>query len=137
MGASLAVPALADRVRRERCNDLASRDGKLMTLFVSAKILGPYSDPEDARLVPARKTAEQLLQELKAGTACRCGGWAEIRSASGTSTGRHPPGWSSERGRWSGVSRRTGDGPRRQCDQKPFISHISHKRERMGARECL
>lgn len=66
-GASLAVPALADRVRRERCNDLASRDGKLMTLFVSAKILGPYSDPEDPRLVPARKTAEQLLQELQAG----------------------------------------------------------------------
>ncbi|MGY4973313.1 hypothetical protein ACWGCC_29550 [Streptomyces nigrescens] len=66
-GASLAVPALADRVRRERCNDLASRDGKLMTLFVAAKILGPYSDPEDPRLVPVRKTAEQLLQELQAG----------------------------------------------------------------------
>ncbi|SDQ99975.1 MULTISPECIES: hypothetical protein [unclassified Streptomyces] len=66
-GSSLAVPALADRVRRERCNDLASRDGKLMTLFVSAKILGPYSDPEDPRLVSARKTAEQLLQELQAG----------------------------------------------------------------------
>ncbi|QKV95983.1 hypothetical protein HUT19_33145 [Streptomyces sp. NA02950] len=65
-GASLAVPALADRVRSERRNDLASRDGKLMTLFVAAKILGPYADPEDPRLVPARKTAEQLLQELQA-----------------------------------------------------------------------
>ncbi|MFJ8676358.1 hypothetical protein [Streptomyces sp. NPDC093589] len=64
--ASLAVPPLADRVRRERCNDLASRDGKLMTLFVAAKILGPYSDPQDPRLVLARKTAEQLLQELQA-----------------------------------------------------------------------
>ncbi|MFE9911466.1 hypothetical protein [Streptomyces clavifer] len=63
-GASLAIPALADRVRRERRNDLASRDGKLMMLFVAAKILGPYADPEDARLVPARKTAEQLLREL-------------------------------------------------------------------------
>ncbi|MEU8482416.1 hypothetical protein [Streptomyces sp. NPDC048641] len=66
-GASLAVPALADRVRTERCNDLASRDGKLMTLFVAAKVLGPYSDPEDPRLVPARKTAEQVLQEFQAG----------------------------------------------------------------------
>ncbi|MFJ7057921.1 hypothetical protein ACIQVA_09225 [Streptomyces microflavus] len=64
-GASLAVPALADRVRRERRDDLASRDGKLMTLFVAAKILGPYSDPDDPRLVPARNTAEQLLQELQ------------------------------------------------------------------------
>ncbi|MGW0312605.1 hypothetical protein [Streptomyces flavidovirens] len=65
-GASLAVPALADRVRGERRNDLESRDGKLMTLFVAAKILGPYADPDDPRLVPARKTAEQLLQELQA-----------------------------------------------------------------------
>lgn len=64
-GASLAVPALADRVRRERSNDLASRDGKLMTLFVAAKILGPHSDPEDPRLVPARMTAEQVVQELQ------------------------------------------------------------------------
>ncbi|MGQ4453092.1 hypothetical protein [[Kitasatospora] papulosa] len=64
-GASLAVPALADRVRRERRDDLASQDGKLMTLFVAAKILGPYSDPDDPRLVPARNTAEQLLQELQ------------------------------------------------------------------------
>ncbi|GGJ04775.1 hypothetical protein GCM10010121_014060 [Streptomyces brasiliensis] len=65
-GASLAVPALADRVRSERREDLESRDGMLMTLFVAAKILGPYADPEDPRLVPARKTAEQLLQELQA-----------------------------------------------------------------------
>ncbi|MFE9725913.1 hypothetical protein ACFYQ5_20535 [Streptomyces sp. NPDC005794] len=64
-GASLAVPALADRVRRERRDDLASRDGKLMTLFVAAKILGPYSEPDDPRLVPARKMAEQHLQELQ------------------------------------------------------------------------
>ncbi|MYQ82548.1 hypothetical protein GTY51_02575 [Streptomyces sp. SID4936] len=65
-GASLAVPALADRVRSERREDLESRDGMLMTLFVAAKILGPYADPEDPRLVPARKMAEQLLQELQA-----------------------------------------------------------------------
>ncbi|MEV0916629.1 hypothetical protein AB0I93_20535 [Streptomyces sp. NPDC049967] len=65
-GASLAVSALADRVRSERRNDLASRDGKLMTLFVAAKILGPYADPDDPRLVPAKKMAEQYLQELQA-----------------------------------------------------------------------
>lgn len=65
-GASLAVSALADRVRSERRDDLTSRDGKLMTLFVAAKILGPYADPDDPRLIPARKTAEQLVQELQA-----------------------------------------------------------------------
>lgn len=65
-GASLAVSALADRVRSERRDDLTSRDGKLMMLFVAAKILGPYADPDDPRLVPARKAAEQLVQELQA-----------------------------------------------------------------------
>ncbi|MEV0641641.1 hypothetical protein AB0I77_43320 [Streptomyces sp. NPDC050619] len=64
-GASLAAPALADRVRSERRDDLESRDGKLMTLFVAAKILGPYANPEDPRLVPARKTVELLLQDLQ------------------------------------------------------------------------
>ncbi|MER8041978.1 hypothetical protein [Streptomyces sp. NPDC094032] len=63
-GASLAVPALADRVRGERRDDLESRDGMLMTLFVAAKMLGPYADPEDPRLVPARETAERLLAVL-------------------------------------------------------------------------
>ncbi|MFG3041770.1 hypothetical protein ACGFYZ_33190 [Streptomyces sp. NPDC048330] len=65
-GASLAVPALADRVRSERRDDLDTRDGKLMTLFVAAKILGPCADPEDPRLAPARNTAERLLRELQA-----------------------------------------------------------------------
>lgn len=37
-----------------------------MTLFVAAKILGPYADPDDPRLVPAKKMAEQYLQELQA-----------------------------------------------------------------------
>lgn len=66
-GASLAVPALADRVRRERRDDLESRDGKLMTLFVAAKILGPYADPGDPRLGAARETAERVVKELQAG----------------------------------------------------------------------
>ncbi|MEU7024457.1 hypothetical protein ABZ990_27960 [Streptomyces sp. NPDC046203] len=66
-GASLAVPDLADRVQSERRDDLASRDGKLMTLFVAAKILGPYADPEDPRLGAARETAERVAKELQAG----------------------------------------------------------------------
>ncbi|MFF5649838.1 hypothetical protein ACFY8N_15575 [Streptomyces collinus] len=64
---SLAVPALADRVRRERRSDFESRDGKLMTLFACSRILGPYAHPEDPRLEPARRMAEQVIEELQAG----------------------------------------------------------------------
>ncbi|MGI3201721.1 hypothetical protein ACRJ4W_31580, partial [Streptomyces sp. GLT-R25] len=32
-------------------------------------------------------------------TACRYGGWAEIHPASGALMDKHPPGWSSARGR--------------------------------------
>ncbi|MEW2622725.1 hypothetical protein [Streptomyces sp. NPDC048106] len=62
---SLAVPALADRVLRERRADFASRDGKLMTLFVCSKILGPDAHPQDPRLEPARHMAEQIVQDLQ------------------------------------------------------------------------
>jgi hypothetical protein len=65
--ASLVVPELADRVRAERSADFAGRDGKLMTLFVAAKILGPYAHPEDPRLDGARALAEQVVKELQAG----------------------------------------------------------------------
>ncbi|MBP5863455.1 hypothetical protein PV332_37415 [Streptomyces scabiei] len=64
---SLAVPALADRVRHERRSDFESRDGKLMALFSCSKILGPYAHPEDPRLEPARRTADQIIKELQAG----------------------------------------------------------------------
>ncbi|MFF3816003.1 hypothetical protein ACFYYD_05190 [Streptomyces bluensis] len=64
---SLAVPALAERVRHELRSDFESRDGKLMTLFACSKILGPYAHPEDARLEPARRMAEQVIEELQAG----------------------------------------------------------------------
>ncbi|KOV59179.1 hypothetical protein [Streptomyces sp. MMG1121] len=64
---SLAVPALADRVRRERRSDFESRDGKLMTLFVCSKILGPYAHPGDPRLKPARRVAEETVGELQSG----------------------------------------------------------------------
>ncbi|MHC3425669.1 hypothetical protein [Streptomyces sp. DT18] len=63
-GASLAVPALADRVRAERAADLESREGKLMTLFVATKIIGPHADPEDPRLGAARETAQRVAREL-------------------------------------------------------------------------
>ncbi|MGW2007020.1 hypothetical protein [Streptomyces nigrescens] len=66
-GSSLAVPALADRVWRERRRDFESRDGKLMTLFVCSKILGPNAHPEDPRLTPARRVAERIVSELQAG----------------------------------------------------------------------
>jgi hypothetical protein len=61
---SLVVPALADRVRRERHADFASRDGKLMTLFACSKILGPDAHPQDPRREPALRMAEEIVQEL-------------------------------------------------------------------------
>jgi hypothetical protein len=64
---SLAVPALAERVRHERRSDFEIRDGKLMTLFVCSKILGPYAHPEDPRREPARRMAKQVIEELQAG----------------------------------------------------------------------
>ncbi|MFD9973236.1 hypothetical protein ACFWZR_02845 [Streptomyces sp. NPDC059017] len=64
-GNSLAVPDLAERVRHERRHDLESRDGKLMTLFVCAKILAPDAHPEDPRLEPARQMAEQVAADLQ------------------------------------------------------------------------
>lgn len=64
---SLAVPALADRVRRERRDELESRDGRLMTLFVCSKIIGPDAHPEDPRVQPARHMAARIMEELQAG----------------------------------------------------------------------
>jgi hypothetical protein len=66
-GSSLAVPALADRVRQEQRRDFESRDGKLMTLFTCSKIVGPDAHPKDPRLEPARRLAEQVVAELHAG----------------------------------------------------------------------
>ncbi|KJK54268.1 hypothetical protein [Streptomyces sp. NRRL F-4428] len=64
-GNSLAVPDLAERVRHERRHDLESRDGKLMTLFVCAKILAPDAHPEDPRLEPASRMAERVAADLQ------------------------------------------------------------------------
>jgi hypothetical protein len=65
--ASLAVPALADRVRSERRHDFESQDGKLMTLFAASKILGPDAHPKDPRIEPARHLARQVIAELQTG----------------------------------------------------------------------
>ncbi|MFD7081813.1 hypothetical protein [Streptomyces sp. NPDC059918] len=64
-GNALAVPALANRVHRERRADLESRDGKLMSLFFLSKIVGPHAYEEDPLLAPARKEAERLVAELQ------------------------------------------------------------------------
>jgi hypothetical protein len=64
---SLAVPALAERVRHERSGDFDSRDGKLMTLFACSKLLGPDAHPADPRRGAARGTAERIVAELQAG----------------------------------------------------------------------
>ncbi|MET9447278.1 hypothetical protein [Streptomyces cinerochromogenes] len=68
---SLAVPALADRVQRERRSDFSSRDGKLMILFVCSKILGPHAHPEDPRTVPARRMAERAVAALQSSLTAR------------------------------------------------------------------
>ncbi|MEU3602075.1 hypothetical protein ABZ714_25665 [Streptomyces sp. NPDC006798] len=65
--ASLAVPALAERVRSERRHDFGSRDGKLMTLFAASKILGPGAHQHDPRIEPARYRARQVITELQTG----------------------------------------------------------------------
>ncbi|MDJ0346304.1 hypothetical protein QMK19_36190 [Streptomyces sp. H10-C2] len=64
-GNSLAVPALAERVRHERRRDLETRDGRLMTLFTCAKILAPDAHPEDPRLGPARQMSAQITADLQ------------------------------------------------------------------------
>ncbi|MGW2720474.1 hypothetical protein [Streptomyces sp. NPDC001492] len=63
-GHALAVPALAKRVWSERRPDLETRSGRLMALFVCAKIAGPHAYPEDPRLELARKEAVRLIAEL-------------------------------------------------------------------------
>ncbi|MEE1822474.1 hypothetical protein PUR61_09755 [Streptomyces sp. BE20] len=64
---SLAVPALADRVRRERGHALENREGRLMMLFACSKIIGPDAHPEDPRVEPARHAAARIVARLQAG----------------------------------------------------------------------
>ncbi|POG44823.1 hypothetical protein BV881_24470 [Streptomyces sp. ZL-24] len=50
----------------QRRADFASRDGKLMTLFVCSKILGPHAHPQDPRLESALRVADRIVRELRA-----------------------------------------------------------------------
>ncbi len=61
---SLAVPALAHRVRHHRQADLESRSGKLAALFYCAQIIA-VSDDSDPLLAPATGEAASLLEELE------------------------------------------------------------------------
>ncbi|MFK0044836.1 hypothetical protein ACIQU4_12130 [Streptomyces sp. NPDC090741] len=46
---------------------MASRDGKLTSLFFLSKIVDPHADEEDLLLAPARKEAARLAAEIDAG----------------------------------------------------------------------
>ncbi|MCK2245191.1 MULTISPECIES: hypothetical protein [unclassified Crossiella] len=62
---SLAVPGLAEQVRRVRQADLDSRDGQLMMLFFAAGILGAPADYSGPLLEPARRVASELIPLLR------------------------------------------------------------------------
>lgn len=64
-GNALAVPALAHRVYRERRADMESRDGKLMALFFLSKIVGPHAYQDDPLLMPARREAARIVNDLQ------------------------------------------------------------------------
>ncbi|MBF9071884.1 hypothetical protein [Streptacidiphilus fuscans] len=66
-GNSLAVPELAERVLQERAADFECRDGKLMTLFVCAKITGPHALPDDPRLDAAARMADRIVADIRNG----------------------------------------------------------------------
>ncbi|WP_406298342.1 hypothetical protein OG948_23195 [Embleya sp. NBC_00888] len=65
-GTSLALPQLAERVRRERRADLESAEGRVMALFFCAKVVGGYGDPADPLYEPARHEAAGLIKALQA-----------------------------------------------------------------------
>ena len=60
---SLAVPALARRVREQRSADLASRSGRLAALFYCAQIV-VAADESDPLFAPAQREANSLLEDL-------------------------------------------------------------------------
>lgn len=63
--ASLAVPPLAERMRREFAADLASRSGQVVTLALCAYLIGA-PDFAGVLLAPAREEARRLLDALTA-----------------------------------------------------------------------
>jgi len=65
LGASLVVPALAERVHQERRTDLDSRSGQLAQLYFCAKVIA-VGEQYGSLLAPATKLAEQLVRSLRA-----------------------------------------------------------------------
>lgn len=63
-GESLALPALADRVYRERREDLESRSGRIAQLFYCSKLIGGPDGWAGPLLEPAKTIAAQLLKDL-------------------------------------------------------------------------
>jgi hypothetical protein len=61
--ASLAVPPLAERIRREFAADLGSRSGQLVALALCAELTS-YPDYAGVLLEPARREAGRLLDAL-------------------------------------------------------------------------
>lgn len=64
--ASLAVPALADRVYRQRQADLDSHTGKLVQLYHCAELIAAPAGYTGPLLEPARIRADELLTALRA-----------------------------------------------------------------------
>jgi hypothetical protein len=60
---SLAVPALAERIRRHQYSNLDSRSGKLTALFYCARIIDA-ADASDPLHGPATREAATLIEEL-------------------------------------------------------------------------
>jgi hypothetical protein len=65
LGASLAVPALAERVYQERRTDLDSRSGQLAQLYFCTKVMA-VGERYGALLVPATELANKLVTALRA-----------------------------------------------------------------------
>jgi hypothetical protein len=63
---SLAIPELANRVRRERAADLTCRSGKVAQLYACAVILHAGSDYAGPHFEPAQTAADELVMELRA-----------------------------------------------------------------------
>lgn len=64
-GNSLAVPALAERVRREYQADLDSRSGLVSQLFFCAEIIAAGDDYAGPLAEPSRREAARLIRSLQ------------------------------------------------------------------------
>lgn len=61
---SLAIPALAEQIRRHRSADLESRTGRLMALFFCSRIIATAPDGTDSLHGTAQHEAARLIDEL-------------------------------------------------------------------------